>query len=91
MSFGDKYGRGTAIFFISHSLNCNIIKYHRDLDGRFQFVDVSIDNVIYRLINVYAPNNKVEGKDFFFDDISPFLITQNIKIFDGDFNCIERL
>ena len=88
-SFGDKYSRGTAIF-ISHSLDYNIVKYHRDLDGRFQFVDVSIDNVLYRLINIYAPNNKVERKDFF-DDIYPFLITRNVKIFGGDFNCIENL
>lgn len=45
--FGSIHGRGTSIF-VSHSLECTINKYHKDLDGRFQFVD-------YRLLNEYAP------------------------------------
>lgn len=73
-NFGSNFSRGTAMF-ISHSIDFVIVKYHRDLDGRFQYIDVKIDNVLYRLFNVYAPNESSERKQFF-DDIHPFVMTQ---------------
>jgi hypothetical protein len=49
------FSKGTAIF-ISYNLNFNVIKYHKDLDGRFQFVDVNIDDIIlvYKKYIYYA-------------------------------------
>ena len=87
-NFGTNLSRGTAIF-ISHSLDFSVVKYHRDLDGRFQFVDVLIDGIPFRLINIYAPNNNVLRKEFF-DDIYPFIMSKNMKILGGDFNCIDN-
>ena len=78
--------RGTAIF-ISFSLNFSIVKYHRDLDGRFQYIDIKIDDLLYTLLNIYAPNNEGERK-VFLDDIYPFILTQNCKIMVGYCNCV---
>ena len=80
--------RGTAIF-ISKSLDFSIVKFHCDLDGRFQYIDIVIDNVPYKLINIYAPTNSVLRKEFF-DDIYPYIMSQNMKIIGGDFNCIDN-
>jgi hypothetical protein len=55
--------------------------------GRFQFVDVNIDDIIYRLINIYAPNDDRDRCEFF-EDVYPYVMTTNNKIFGGDFNCI---
>ena len=85
-NFGTPFSKGTAIF-ISYNLNFNVIKYHKDLDGRFQFVDVNIDDIIYRLINIYAPNDDKDRCEFF-EDVYPYVMTTNNKIFGGDFNCI---
>ena len=85
-NFGSNFSRGTAIL-ISHSVDFSVIKYHRDLDGRFQYIDVKINNVNYRLLNVYAPNDESERREFF-NDIYPYVLTNNCKIFSGDFNCI---
>jgi hypothetical protein len=66
-NFGTNFSRGTAIF-ISHSLDFKINKFHRDLDGRFQYIDIDC----------------IE----FFEDVYPFILTKDCKIFGGDFNCI---
>ena len=87
-NFGSNFSRGTAIF-ISHSIDCNVIKYHRDLDGRFQYVDVLINSIKYRLINIYCPNDSCERKEFL-NDIYPFIMCNYNKIFAGDFNCIDK-
>ena len=88
-NFGTIHSRGTAIF-ISRSLNFDVLKYHRDLEGRFQFVDIDIDSVKYRLLNVYAPNVRYDRKEFF-NDIYPFIMCNYNKIFAGDFNCIDNI
>ena len=85
-NFGTNFSRGTAIF-ISHSLDFKINKFHRDLEGRFQYIDVDIDCIPYRLLNIYAPTNECERKEFF-EDVYPFILTKDCKIFGGDFNCI---
>ena len=83
-NFGSNFSRGTAIF-ISHSLNFKVNKFHRDLEGRFQYID--IDCIPYWLLNIYAPTNECERKELF-EDVYPFILTKNCIIFGGDFNCI---
>ena len=74
----------TAIF-ISYNSNFNIIKYHRDLDGRFQFVDIDIDEIIYRLININAPN---DDRDWCFQFNSSILNDNVFNLESGLLNLV---
>ena len=55
-------GVGTLIF---PSLNFKVEKFELDIEGRFLFVDLLIDSIPYRLMNIYAPNNEKDRKIFF--------------------------
>ena len=62
-SFGSKHSRGVGIF-LSAILNFELGNFDFDLDGRFLILDVIINDVNFRCINIYAPNNSVERKTF---------------------------
>lgn len=40
------------------------------------------------IVNIYAPTNLTEGKDFF-DNLHEFFLPADHRIIDGDFNCYE--
>ena len=51
------------------------------------YVDCKIDNVKYRLLNVYCPNDEKKRIEFL-DNIFPYFVCNWKLIFAGDFNCI---
>ena len=61
----------------------------KDNDGRVLSCEVKIDNQIYKLINIYCPNNNAEWKQFILS-IDRYLDTDGptCKILNGDFNCV---
>ena len=85
-SFGTNRSAGVATF-IFPNCDINIDKFDTDLDGRFLSIDLKLDNIPFRLINIYAPNNDKDRKDFF-NSISKHLVTSRNLILGGDFNCI---
>ena len=86
-SFGTNNARGVGIFF-NESLDVNIHKFITDPFGRFLIADVTIESNDLRLINVYAPNDGLERKNFY-RDLYPYFVSPKPIFFGGDLNCIK--
>ena len=86
-SFGTNNARGVSIYF-NTSLDLNLHKFFTDPFGRFIIVDAKIREKEFRIINVYAPNNAAERKEFY-TDLYPYFVTPKTLIFGGDLNCVK--
>ena len=88
-SYGDnKSNRGVGIF-INNLLDYKFISCKSDFEGRVVCVDINLGEYSLRFINVYAPNDAVERKQFI-SRIDTFLITSRQVICGGDWNFIEN-
>jgi exonuclease III len=87
-SFGTKFSCGVGII-LSPSLKYQVKSFDFDANGRYLILDLNINEVGYRLINVYAPNNAGERKQFI-TNLSNFLVSKNNIIMGGDFNFVEK-
>ena len=54
-SHGTSESRGTAVL-ISNSFNGKITEVEIDQDGRYIILSVQVDDIVYILLNIYAPN-----------------------------------
>ena len=85
-SFGNSLSRGVSIL-IKENINHKIINEIKDEEGRFILINVELDNNIFTLVNVYAPNIQ-RNRNSFFKKINN-LIENNrlgILILGGDIN-----
>ena len=87
-SFGPNNARGVGVY-IKNSLNINIYKFTPDPFGRYIIIDFNLFEKDFRIINIYAPNNAPERKQFFID-LYPHFLTPKTIIFWGDFNCLQN-
>ena len=62
-SLGSNRSEGVGIL-IFPSLNFKVEKFESDIERRFLFVDLLINSIPYRLMNIYAPNNEKDRKYF---------------------------
>ena len=85
-SYGTTATKGAAIL-IKNSLNFKIIDETTDTDGRFILLNVNIDETIYSLVCVYAPNDR-KTRNSYFKSKSDVLQNKSlgIKVIGGDFN-----
>ena len=60
--FGTNHSKGTAIHF---NKNFNILNSHLSEDSRIILASIKIEDEIFTLLNIYAPNNMNERKCFF--------------------------
>ena len=80
---------GVGILF-NTKLKYKVISYHHDVIGRYVIVNFSLDDQIFSLINIYAPTDIKERRDFF-NSLDHLLVGRKNFILAGDFNCIEDL
>lgn len=80
--------KGVAIF-INNVFDAKINKFHHDVEGRLVYVDID-KGFNFRLINIYAPNDLFNRKQFFKELIQVFNTNRNI-ILGGDFNCVTNI
>ena len=85
-SFGLNDSRGVGIFF-SSKCKIDIIRFHHDLEGRLLYIDFDKGEQ-FRIINIYAPNDFRQRKQFF-KDLIHVLNTSRTIILGGDFNCVK--
>lgn len=85
-SLGTNRSSGVGIL-IFPNFDYKIEKFEFDLSGRFLFVDLLIENIPFRLINIYAPNKELDRKEFF-NDLTKYVVCNKNVILGGDFNCI---
>ena len=74
MNSGTSNSRGVAVLF-KPGLNAQTSHIFSDPDGRYLALNVSIDDLAFKLINIYAPNQ--DSPDFFLD----------LFFFIGDSDC----
>ncbi|KAK6188037.1 hypothetical protein SNE40_004305 [Patella caerulea] len=86
-SFGCNRQYGVGIL-INNNLNYDIIKFDFDHSGRMVYIDVSIDRVEFRFLNIYASSPSCPDRRAFFDYIYKYCVTSHFLILAGDFNFI---
>ena len=66
----------------------------RDNEGRVMSVETKIHNQKFHIVNLHAPNTgggtHSSPQTIFFDNLDPFLQTNNPLIIGGDFNFVEN-
>jgi exonuclease III len=80
--------RGVAIW-IKKNIEFKLIDEYKDNEGRLLLINVEINNAIYSIINIYAPNN-MKKRNTFFKQIDRFINEYSIGqlILAGDYNDI---
>ena len=86
-SFGTTHARGVGVYF-NTKLDFHLHKFVSDPFGRFIVIDAKIEDKEFRIINVYAPNNAAERKEFYIE-LYPHFVTSKAIIFGGDLNCLK--
>ena len=84
-SFGSNRSKGVGIIVLND--NIKVEKFHLDTEGRLIYIDINYNNVQFRIVNIYAPNNDDDRIEFF-DDLYPILLCNKHLILGGDFNCV---
>ena len=84
--------RGCAILFKSR-IPIAVTKFIPSPDGRSILIDIDFEDLAFRIINVYAPNNPTERINFFSELAGWLLSSQKDQgrqtILAGDFNMVE--
>ena len=91
-SHGSRNSKGVAILF-KRTLPVKIHRYEYDRNGRWIFLTITLNDVKLNLMNIYAPNDKNEQKEFFTEikNILGAYHSTNIPlIIGGDFNCVLK-
>ncbi|KAL9983202.1 hypothetical protein ACROYT_G005340 [Oculina patagonica] len=89
-SHGSPNSCGTAIL-INNKANCTVLSTTPDPSGRFIISKIQVDDKVYVLVNIYAPNKDKDSVQFF-NKLHTLLQTENLDseeniILGGDFNC----
>ena len=89
-SHGSPNSCGTAIL-INNKANCSVLHTIPDPLGRFVISKIKVDDKVYVLVNIYAPNKDKESVQFF-RKLHTLLQIKNLDseeniILGGDFNC----
>jgi exonuclease III len=87
-SNGERASRGVAIL-LNTGQGVVIKEDKKDNDGRVLPCEIKIENQIYKLINIYCPNNNAKRKQLILS-IDRYLDIDGptCNILNGDFNCV---
>jgi exonuclease III len=84
-SRGTNRSRGVAVLF-KRNVNFHFKTVLNDPNGRYIVFDLYCNDVKYRFINIYAPNDE-HSRIMFFNNIGNFLTNDCENLVTGDFNC----
>jgi exonuclease III len=76
--------------WIKKKVEFKLIDEYKDNEGRLLLINVEINNAIYTIINIYAPNN-MKKRNSFFKQVDRFINEYSIGdqiILAGDYNDI---
>jgi exonuclease III len=75
--------------WIKKNVEFKLIDEYKDNEGRLLLINVEINNDIYTIINIYAPNN-MNKRNTFFKQVDIFINEYSIGqiILAGDYNDI---
>ena len=89
-SIGTSQSRGVSIF-IHNSLQAEIIDTYIDLNGRFIIANVKINNSVFCITNIYAPNDKT-NRNKLYKQIQSLVEEKSLgyNIIGGDWNDVQN-
>ena len=70
------------------ALNCEVISWSKDSNGRILSIFLLCDNSKIYVVNIYAPTNLSERKAFF-DCLHEFFFPADFLVTGGDFHVYE--
>ena len=88
-TFGTNRSRGCAIC-IFDNFDFKVDRFFRDFEGRLLYVDLTVGERFFRLLNVYCHNDDKDRAEFFQHCIQ-YLSTNKVIIFGGDMNSILNM
>jgi exonuclease III len=88
-SFGTNHIAGSGIL-VGKNVKIDNVSFDHDYDGRLVIINFILNNVGYRFINVYCPNNEANRK-LFLNSLKRHLATNRHIILGGDFNFVENM
>ena len=65
-----------------------VLNWQKDSSGRIVTLLVKVDDAHFNLVNIYAPTNPTEWKNFF-ENLHEYFYPHCYQIIAGDFNCYE--
>jgi len=83
---GDNKNRSSGVAILFKGNDLKIVKTQEIVNGRLIYVDVKLDNICFRVINVYCPTDLQSRKEVL-KAIPSLLICGKEVILGGDFNC----
>ena len=85
-SYGNTQSKGVSIY-VKNNLKCKTINEIKDTEGRIILINIEINENIFTLINVYAPNQH-KNRNKFFKKVQNIIENNRlgILILGGDMN-----
>lgn len=81
--------QGGVAVLISPKCADEVLSWKRDSHGHIINIFITIDNVNFNLVNIYAPTNLTDQKTFY-ESLHDFLFPCSALIIGGDFNCYDN-
>ena len=81
--------RGVSVL-IRNGFSFDFCNYHRSSDGRKILLNIKINDILYSIVNLYAPNKIGDRKAFFTTTnswVRKFALSKENLLVCGDFNC----
>lgn len=92
-NYGSNHLKGVSVF-IKDNNKVKIDTLFKDNEGRFILLNLNIDNEIFTVVNIYAPNDEISRCTFFrkvWDYIHCHALNQNRLLLGGDFNYVQDI
>ena len=80
--------QGGVVTLVSENSIFEVSQWMRDSSGRVVSILALLGDQRYNYVNIYAPTNPTERRNFF-DSLPNYFFPNSIRIVAGDFNCIE--
>lgn len=84
---GDNKNKSSGVVILFRGWHFEIQQVQDVVNGRLLYVDVKLNGIAFRIINVYCPPDLQERKEIL-KEIASILICGREVIMGGDFNCI---
>ena len=80
--------QGGVVVLVKENSCFEVLNWQKDSSGRIVSLLVKVDDALFNLVNIYAPTNPTERKDFF-ENLHEYFYPHCYYIIAGDFNCYE--
>ena len=80
--------QGGVAILLSKNFQSSVSQWKKDTSGRILSILLRLGEQRYNFLNIYAPTNPRERKEFF-NSLHEYMFPHSIKVIGGDFNSFE--